>query len=452
MRFLGIDFGWENKASGVAALEWNGSSLHLISFDRLSDPERIITWVQAHAGEDAVIGIDAPIVIPNATGMRPADKLAHVHYGKYHAGSYPTSRARSYWERTTGLSAELAHLGFVHGDRMPARASGRYQIEVHPHAATVQLYGLDRIIKYKRGTLAARVAGLATLRGLMTERLPHLTPRLALKSLPPVPAVGPQLKALEDQLDAITCAYVAAHWWYWGTEFNDVLGDSESGYIIVPKRHAPALSLADLRENYSRSGLLESEVDLNPVSQFEKWFAAARAAGLKEPNAMTLATASSDGRPSARIVLLKGVDECGFVFYGNYESQKGQELSGNPHAALVFYWAELERQVRVTGTVEHTDRRQSETYFHSRPRGSQLGAVASRQSSVLHGRAELETLVAQLEAEYRDREIPVPPSWGGFRLMPSAIEFWQGRPNRLHDRLRYRRDPGGEWIIERLAP
>src|SRR6202011_3447427 len=211
------------------------------------------------------------------------------------------------------------------------------------------------------------------------------------------PAAGPQLKALEDQLDAITCAYVAAHWWYWGLERNDVLGDSQSGYIVVPKRQAPALSLADLRENYAQAGLLASEVDLNPISQFEKWFAEARAAGLQEPNAMTLATASSDGRPSARIVLLKGLNESGFVFYTNYESRKGWELSQNPHAALVFYWAELERQVRGTGTVQRTSRVQSEIYFHSRPRGSQLGAFASRQSSVIQGRAEIETKVGELE-------------------------------------------------------
>jgi pyridoxamine 5'-phosphate oxidase len=450
--FLGIDFGWQSKPSGVAALAWNGSSLHLTSLELLRDPAQILAWVEAHAEPDAVAGIDAPIVIPNATGMRPADKLAHAYYGKYHAGAYPASRARSYWERTTGLSAELARLGFVHGDRMPARASGRYQIEVHPHAATVQLYGLDRIVKYKRGTLAARVAGLAALRALIQERLPHLTPRLAPQRLPPIPSTGPQLKALEDQLDAITCAYVAAHWWYWGLERNDVLGDSQSGYIVVPKRQPPALSLADLRENYARTGLLESEVDPNPISQFEKWFAEVQAAGLNEPNAMTLATVSPDGQPSARIVLLKGLDESGFVFYGNYGSRKGRELSQNPHAALVFYWAELERQVRVTGRVERTSRAQSERYFHSRPRGSQLGAFASQQSAVIDGRAELETIVAQLEAEYESTQIPLPRSWGGFRLKPLEIEFWQGRPSRLHDRIRYRKQADGRWIIERLAP
>ena len=239
MRFLGIDFGWENKSSGVAALEWTGSSLHLISLGRFPDPATVLAWIDAQAGENAVVGIDAPIVIPNETGMRPIDKLAHSVYGKYHAGAYPASQARSYWQRTTGFSQELARRGFVHGDRMPPRSPGRHQIEVHPHAATVQLYGLDRIIKYKRGPLKERSAELARLRGLLLERLPHLTPRLALDSLPPIPGNGVALKALEDQLDAITCAFVAAHWWYWGKERNTVFGSLNDGYIVVPRQQKP---------------------------------------------------------------------------------------------------------------------------------------------------------------------------------------------------------------------
>lgn len=452
MVFLGIDFGWENKPSGVAALTWNSGSLHLSSLERLPEPAAVLAWVDRNATQNSVAGVDAPIVIPNETGMRPADKLAHFHYGKYHAGAYPASRARSYWERTTGFSAELDKRGFGHGDRMLPRATGRYQIEVHPHAATVQLYGLDRIIKYKRGSLSVRIAGLARLRSLILERLPHLTPRLAIDQLPPIPATGKELKALEDQLDAITCAYIAAYWWYWGLERNEVLGDSQYGYIIVPKRQSPALPIAALRENYARAGLQETEADSNPIAQFEKWFAEARSAGLKEPNAMTLATVSAEGQPSARIVLLKGLDESGFVFYSNYESQKGTELDRNRHAALVFYWAELERQVRVTGVVEHTSRGESEAYFHSRPRGSQLGAVVSKQSSVIEGRAPLEAALSQLEAKYADIDIPLPPCWGGFRVQPATIEFWQGRPNRLHDRLRYRKQPDGSWILERLSP
>lgn len=452
MVFLGIDFGWENKPSGAAALTWTGSSLHLSSLELLPDPSAVLAWVDRNAPEDAVAGIDAPIVIPNETGMRTADKLAHSYYGKYHAGAYPASRARTYWRRTTEFSAELARRGFRHGDRMEPRSSGRYQIEVHPHAATVQLYGLDRIIKYKRGRLSARAEELARLRSLILERLPHLTPRLAVDQLPPIPANGTQLKALEDKLDAITCAYVAAHWWYWGPERNDVLGDSQTGYIIVPKRQSPALPIAALRENYTRAGLLETDVNPDPIAQFEKWFADARGAGLKEPNAMTLATSTQRGGPSARIVLLKGLDPSGFVFYSNYESQKGIELDQNPNAALVFYWAELERQVRITGLVKRTSREESEAYFHSRPRGSQLGALVSKQSSVIEGRAPLETALSQLESKYADTEIPLPPFWGGFRLEPFTIEFWQGRPNRLHDRLRYKKELDGSWILERLSP
>ncbi len=213
-----------------------------------------------------------------------------------------------------------------------------------------------------------------------------------------------------------------------------------------------AIDIALLRENYTRAGLLETEVDSDPIVQFAKWFAEARSAGLKEPNAMTLATASAEGQPSARIVLLKGLDETGFVFYSNYESQKGRELSRNPHAALVFFWAELERQVRVTGVVERTSRAQSEAYFHSRPRGSQLGASISQQSSVITGRTSLETALGELEAKYAGIDVPLPAFWGGFRVEPSSIEFWQGRPNRLHDRLRYRKDSGNQWALERLSP
>ena len=198
--------------------------------------------------------------------------------------------------------------------------------------------------------------------------------------------------------------------------------------------------------------MLETDVSPNPIAQFEQWFADARSAGLKEPNAMTLATVSPEGQPSARIVLLKSLDESGFVFYTNYESQKGRELDRNHNAALVFHWAELERQVRVTGMAEHTSREESEAYFHSRPRGSQLGALVSNQSSVIEGRGPLEAALAQLEAKYAGVEIPLPAHWGGFRVQPSSIEFWQGRPNRLHDRLRYRKQPGGAWIMERLSP
>jgi pyridoxamine 5'-phosphate oxidase len=206
-----------------------------------------------------------------------------------------------------------------------------------------------------------------------------------------------------------------------------------------------------MRREYSREALAEADVDADPVVQFGRWFEQAEQAGLLEPTAMTLATATPDGRPSARMVLLRGFDERGFCFYTNYESRKGAELAANPRAALVFWWGELERQVRIEGPVAPTSRAESEAYFHSRPPGSQLSAAASPQSRVLADRAVLERRVAELAAGAADGQVPLPDFWGGYRLTHEVVEFWQGRPNRLHDRLRYCR-AGDGWKIERLAP
>jgi len=198
--------------------------------------------------------------------------------------------------------------------------------------------------------------------------------------------------------------------------------------------------------------LTRKNVDPNPFKQFEQWFQEAAEAQPVLPEAGSLATATQEGKLSSRMVLLKDFDERGFVFYTNYQSRKGIELAENPNAALLFYWRQLERQICITGTVSKVSREESEAYFRTRPRGSQIGALTSRQSEAIAGREVLESRFQQLMAEYEGREIPPPSYWGGYRLSPATIEFWQGRPDRLHDRLLYKRQPGGPWQLERLSP
>ncbi len=210
--------------------------------------------------------------------------------------------------------------------------------------------------------------------------------------------------------------------------------------------------ISRLRREYIRTGLDESDVVPDPIEQFRGWFDDALAADLHEPNAMTLATATPEGLPSARTVLIKGFDERGFVFYTNYGGRKARELEENPHCALLFYWGELERQVRVEGRASRVSEEESDAYFASRPRGSQLGAWASEQSRSIENRGALELRLRELEREYQGREVPRPPFWGGYRVEPEVIEFWQGRENRLHDRLLYRRADEGGWKRERLQP
>ncbi|MEO7598944.1 MAG: pyridoxamine 5'-phosphate oxidase [Opitutus sp.] len=212
------------------------------------------------------------------------------------------------------------------------------------------------------------------------------------------------------------------------------------------------MSLADLRKDYSLAGLAEKDLARDPFRQFDKWFQESEAAKIPEPNAMTLATATREGRPSARTVLLKGVDGRGFVFYSNYESRKGRELEINPRVTLLFPWLILERQVIIEGTVTKVSREEAEAYFHSRPLASQLGAWVSQQSSIISGRKVLEDTMKELEKKYAGLAVPLPPHWGGYRVAPETVEFWQGRRSRLHDRLRFRRGDDGSWLVERLAP
>jgi pyridoxamine 5'-phosphate oxidase len=214
----------------------------------------------------------------------------------------------------------------------------------------------------------------------------------------------------------------------------------------------PILIPSDMRHDYGRGRLEESEVSSDPIEQFSRWFDEAKTAGVAEANAMTLATADLSGTPSTRVVLLKAADQRGFSFYTNYDSRKGRELAANPRAALCIFWQPLERQVRIEGAVERVGREESEEYFRGRPRQSQIGAWVSQQSRPITSRGELERLEADLQKRFEGVAVPLPDYWGGFRVVPHAIEFWQGRPSRLHDRLLYTKTEQGGWTIQRLSP
>ena len=212
------------------------------------------------------------------------------------------------------------------------------------------------------------------------------------------------------------------------------------------------MSIADIRKDYKMRSLSEAEVDADPLKQFQHWWQDALNAKIEEVNAMTLATASPDGVPSARILLLKGLSEKGFVFFTNYNSFKGQQLAENPRASLVFFWKEVERQVRITGVVEKLPDAENDEYFNSRPEGSRIGAWASPQSQVIESREWLQANTVKLQQQFINKPLERPPHWGGYVVKPISIEFWQGRPNRLHDRLQYTLNEMGSWKIERLAP
>ncbi len=234
MKFLGIDFGWSSSPSGLCCLDWRDDKLELCDLRRETSIEDILLWVDRQIPDAGMVAVDAPTLIPNQTGMRVPDRLAHQFFGRYHAGCYPANLGRPFAERTVGLGLSLEQRGFNHAPSINPQQPGRYQIEVFPHPAMIHLFGLNQILKYKKGPLAARSVELDRLRQLILEHLPNLTPSLNLTALPPIPSKGTELKALEDQLDSLICAYVAAHWWYWGAQKNWVLGDQASGYLIVP--------------------------------------------------------------------------------------------------------------------------------------------------------------------------------------------------------------------------
>ncbi|NEQ49534.1 MAG: DUF429 domain-containing protein [Leptolyngbya sp. SIO3F4] len=236
MIFLGIDLGWQTGPSGVCCLSSDKTNLSIVDLKRLNTHQEVLAWIDQYAPKptSAMVAVDAPTIIPNPTGMRQPDRLAHKYFGKYHAGCYPANQASVFAPQLLTFSQALTDRGFSHAPTLKAQQLGRYQIEFFPHPAMVHLFGLNRILKYKKGRIAQRRQELERLRSLLLLHLPNHTPRLVFNHLPPIPENGTALKAVEDQLDSIVCAYGAAHWWYWGHQRNQVLGDLTSGYIVVP--------------------------------------------------------------------------------------------------------------------------------------------------------------------------------------------------------------------------
>ena len=245
MKFLGIDLGWRSQPSGLCCLAWKNEQLELLDLDRQETIEDVLNWIDTWVKpeEPAMIAVDAPTIIPNATGMRVPDKLTHKHFGRYHAGCYPANLSLPFAQRTVSFGLELEARGFIHAPTITPQQPGRYQIEVFPHPATIHLFNLDRILKYKKGKLAERQIELTKLHQYIINILPTLQPPLrslrlggSFPQISPPPTTGATLKALEDQLDSLICAYVGAHWWYWGLDRNWVLGDRTTGYIVIPVR------------------------------------------------------------------------------------------------------------------------------------------------------------------------------------------------------------------------
>jgi predicted RNase H-like nuclease len=241
MKFIGVDFGWFRGASGLCCLSWHQQGLEILNITTLWKIEEILGWIDKMVPDEepAIIAVDAPTIINNQTGMRLADKLTHKNFGRYHAGCYPANLGLKFSDRTVGFGKSLIARNFQHAPAIEPKQLGRYQIEVFPHPATINLFGLEKILKYKKGKIAERRLELIKLRNYMIEVLPQQEPSLTLDSLAQIPAIalkqtGKQLKAIEDMLDSLLCAYIGAHWWYWGKAKNMVLGDLDTGYIVIP--------------------------------------------------------------------------------------------------------------------------------------------------------------------------------------------------------------------------